>query len=79
MFSVGLRELFDLAGGVPKKIWFDNLSAAVAKIANHQDRKLTVAFQRFKLHYAFQAQFCNPAKGNVENKVGTTRSNWVPR
>jgi len=80
-FLWGLRELFDLAGGVPKKIWFDNLSAAVAKIVNHQDRKLTVAFQRFKLHYGFQAEFCNPGKGNekgnCENKVGTTRRNWM--
>jgi glycogen debranching enzyme len=31
------------------------------------------------LHYRFQADFCNPASGNVENKVGYIRRNaFVP-
>lgn len=80
-FLHGLQTLFEWAGGVPKRIWFDNLSAAVVKIKKGGKRQLTQLFQRFKLHYGFQATFCNPArgneKGNVENKVGTVRRNWL--
>lgn len=79
-FLYGLRTLFEWAGGVPTKLWFDNLSAAVISIQKKGQRQLTEAFQRFQLHYRFQAAFCNPAKGhekgNVENKVGTVRRNW---
>ena len=43
----------------------------------------TELFSRFRAHYGFQIRFCNPyagyEKGNVENKVGTTRRNlFVP-
>lgn len=82
-FLTGLQELFTLTGGIPKKIWFDNLSAAVAKIERGQDRITTEAFKLFSLHYGFHAEFCNVGKGsdkgNVENKIGTTRRNcFVP-
>lgn len=79
-FLEGLKQLFILAGGVPRRLWFDNLSAAVVKIKGHGKRDLTEMFQRFKLHYRFEAVFCNSGagneKGNVENKVGTSRRNW---
>ncbi|TFJ90234.1 IS21 family transposase, partial [Lentibacillus salicampi] len=79
-FLEGLKQLFAQAGGVPRKLWFDNLSAAVATIKGHGERDLTDMFRRFKLHYRFEAVFCNPGagheKGNVENKVGTSRRNW---
>ncbi|TRM11491.1 IS21 family transposase [Lentibacillus cibarius] len=79
-FLEGLKLLFKQAGGVPRKLWFDNLSAAVVKIKGHGERGLTDMFQRFQLHYRFEAVFCNPRsgheKGNVENKVGTSRRNW---
>lgn len=79
-FLEGLKQLFAQAGGVPRKLWFDNLSAAVATIKGHGERGLTDMFHRFKLHYRFEAVFCNPnagyEKGNVENKVGTSRRNW---
>jgi len=79
-FLEGLKQLFAQAGGVPRKLWFDNLSAAVATIKGHVERELTDMFHRFKLHYRFEAVFCNPGagheKGNVENKVGTSRRNW---
>ncbi len=77
----GLQALFERIGGVPRKLWFDNLSAAVVHIKKDGKRQLTDLFQRFKLHYGFQTTFCNPAKGNekgnVENKVGTSRRNWL--
>lgn len=79
-FLEGLRQLFEISGGVPNRIWFDNLSAAVVSIGTDGKRKLTDEFQRFALHYCFQPVFCNPAQGNekghVENKVGYARRNW---
>ncbi|HIE12988.1 MAG TPA: IS21 family transposase, partial [Desulfotomaculum sp.] len=75
-----LRRLFERIGGVPPKVWFDNLPPAVRKLLTGGDRQLTETFQRFCLHYRFEPVFCNTGrgneKGNVENKVGFTRRNW---
>ncbi|MFD2117637.1 IS21 family transposase [Paenibacillus yanchengensis] len=80
-FLTGLQELMQIVGGVPKKIWFDNLSAAVVKIESYYDRKMTEKFTAFALHYGFQYEFCGVGKGHekgsVENKVGCTRRNWM--
>jgi len=46
-----------------------------------ENRIFTDAFLKFKQHYGFTATFCNPAsgneKGNVENKVGYNRRNFL--
>lgn len=80
-FLEGLKILFQDAGGVPRRILFDNLSAAVVKVGKGDDRKLTDAFMRFNAHYRFEAKFCNPysgnEKGHVENCCGYTRRNWA--
>ena len=76
----GLKDIFEHLEHVPRIIWFDNLSAAVAGIGNQGNRKLVDQFYRFTLHYGFKAQFCNPGKGHekghVENKVGYSRRNF---
>lgn len=79
----GMKNIFEHIGGVPVKLRFDNMTTAVAKIEQGEKRILTDSFQRFMMHYRFQAEFCNPAsgneKGNVENKVGYSRRNaFVP-
>ena len=70
----GLKRVFERIGGVPPRMRFDNLSPAVVEVLEGRERVLTEGFTRFKLHYRFQADFCNPGKGNekgnVENKVG---------
>ena len=80
-FLEGLRTLFEQAGGVPRRLVLDNASAAVASIGEGEERVLTEAFSRFQLHHRFEADFCGPArgneKGNVENKVGYTRRQWL--
>lgn len=76
----GMKNIFNHMGRVPSKIWFDNLSAAV-KIINKKERKLNKFFESFCAHYSFKPIFCNPAsgneKGNVENKVGYFRRNYL--
>jgi len=76
----GLKDIFEYLEHVPRIIWFDNLSAAVAGIGDQGNRKLVDQFYRFTLHYGFKVQFCNPGKGHekghVENKVGYSRRNF---
>jgi len=56
------------------------MTTAVAHVLKGTERTLSNGFARFKLHYRFGADFCNPAsgneKGNVENKVGYSRRNF---
>ena len=79
----GMKAIFEHIGGVPKCIWFDNMSTAVKKVKEYGERDLTKGFLRFMLHHSFQSNFCNPnsgnEKGSVENKVGYHRRNlFVP-
>lgn len=77
----GMKNIFEYIGKVPREIWFDNMSTAVAQIKKGKERKLTDKFIQFMTHYGFQAKFCNPysghEKGMVENKVGYTRRNLL--
>ena len=59
-FLYGLQQVFEMSGGVPRKMRFDNLSAAVVSIGKNGQRGLCEQFQRFMLHYRFEAEFCNP-------------------
>ena len=76
-----LMRIFEYIGGVPVRILFDNMSSAVVHIEEHGRRRLTDMFMRFTMHHRFKADFCNPdspnEKGNVENKVGYIRRNYL--
>jgi len=76
-----LVNIFEFIGGVPLRILFDNMSSAVVHIENEGKRRLTEMFMRFAMHHRFKADFCNPdsphEKGNVENKVGYLRRNYL--
>ena len=77
----GLLDMFYYIGGVPKVIVFDNATGVGRKMCGViQESEL---FAKFRAHHHFEARFCNPRsgweKGNVERKVGYTRSNlFVP-
>lgn len=77
----GLIRIFKYIGGVPIRILFDNMSSAVVHVESHGKRELTEMFMRFCMHHRFKAEFCNPdsphEKGNVENKVGYLRRNYL--
>jgi len=76
-----LLRIFRFIGGVPLRILFDNMSSAVVHVEEHGKRTLTEMFMRFVAHHRFKAEFCNPdsphEKGNVENKVGYIRRNYL--
>lgn len=77
----GLKDSFEYVGSVPHTIVFDNSSAIGQRMAGvMRESKL---FLSFRLHYRFEARFCNPdsghEKGGVENKVNWLRHNlFVP-
>lgn len=77
----GLKNIFEHIGGVPHRIWFDNASTMIKDILKEGKRNLTDGFLRFKMHYGFEAAFCNPnaghEKGHIENKVGYHRRNLL--
>lgn len=77
----GLDAIFRHIGAVPNVLWFDNTKTIVTKIIKGGDRETTERFDRFREHYRFQAVFMNPdeghEKGNVENKVGYQRRNFL--
>jgi transposase len=86
----GLVRIFEFDGGVANRLWFDNASTMVTTILKNHDmskdrtderRIFTDSFLRFKEHHGFIAAFCNPSsgneKGNVENKVGYHRRNFL--
>lgn len=79
--SEGLRSVFEHINGVPHRQWYDNMTTAVNKVLKGNKRDLTGSFIKLKEHYCFNAVFCNRnagnEKGNVENKVGYLRRNYL--
>lgn len=74
---------FEYFGGVFRVLRYDNLASAVKKILRGYERELTERFIAFRSHWRFEAEFCNPARGNekggVEGEVGRfRRQHWVP-
>jgi transposase len=80
-FLEGHVRAFAFFGGVPRRISYDNLKIAVARITGGRRRKLTDAFLRLKSHFLFESHFClvrRPnEKGHVETLVGFARRNFL--
>ena len=77
----GLKDVFEHIGGVPPAIVFDNATEVGRRMCGII--RESGLFRAFRMHYGFEAVFCNPysghEKGNVENKVRRTRLNdFVP-
>jgi transposase len=80
-FLEGHVRAFRFCGGVPRRISYDNLKIAVAKITGSRQRRLTDAFLRLASHHLFEPHFClvrRPnEKGHVETLVGYARRNFL--
>jgi transposase len=72
---------FRYFGGVFRLIRYDNLKSAVKKILRGHQREETERWIGFRSHWGFQAEFCNPARGNekggVEGEAGYFRRNHL--
>jgi transposase len=75
------EEAFRYFGGVFRKLRYDNLKAAVKKILRGSRREETARFVAFRVHYGYEASFCNPyaghEKGGVESEAGRFRRNHL--
>ncbi len=74
------RRAFEHFGGVPRRVIYDNLGTAVKRILKGNHRRLQERFVEFSSLYLYQADFCNPARGNekgrIENLIGFIRDNF---
>lgn len=82
-FLAGHVMAFNFFGGVPKRIFYDNLKTAVKEGWGRYVKAEQSSFVALRGHYAFRSVFCNPRaaneKGLVENLVGLKRRNiFVP-
>jgi hypothetical protein len=68
-FLDGHVRAFAHLGGVPHRLAYDNLRAAVARILVGSERKLTQRFEALASHYLFEACFCRPRTGHDKGGV----------
>jgi transposase len=79
VFLDGHVRAFDHFGGVPGRIRYDNLKAAVERVLKGRDRIESDRFIALRSHYRFDSFFCQPGikgsheKGGVEGEVGRFR------
>ena len=79
VFLDGHVRAFEHFGGIPGRIRYDNLKAAVEKVLRGRDRKESERFIALRSHYGFDSFFCQPGikgaheKGGVEGEVGRFR------
>lgn len=65
--------------GVPRRVRYDNLKAAVERVLKGRDRVESGRFIALRSHYGFDSFFCQPGikgsheKGGVEGEVGRFR------
>jgi transposase len=80
-FLEGHVRAFAFLGGVPRRISYDNLKIAVARITGGRGRVVTREFRRLKSHHLLEAHFCRVRrpneKGHVETLVGYARRNFL--
>jgi transposase/predicted nucleic acid-binding protein len=84
-FFAGHVAAFEHFGGVPHRIRYDNLSAAVTRVLLGRARELNPRFVTLRSHYGFDSFFCLPGKqgahekGGVEGEIGRfRRRHFVP-
>lgn len=80
-FFEGHVQAFHFFQGVPQRIVYDNLKAAVQKVLEGHTRQEQQAFVAFRSHYLYESRFCTPGqgheKGGVEHGVGFGRRNFM--
>lgn len=80
-FLLGHVRAFEFFGGVPHRLSYDNLSAAVKPLIEGRIREEQRAFVAFRSYYLFESHYCTPAqgheKGGVEGSVGFSRRNFL--
>jgi len=78
-FLDGHVRAFEHFDGIPVRVRYDNLKAAVVKVLRGRDRIESDRFIALRSHYGFESFFCQPGiggaheKGGVEGEIGRFR------
>jgi transposase len=82
----GMVAAFEFFGRVPREVWWDNPTTVVSHIFKGRERRPNERYAALASHYAFDALFCMPARGNekprAETRVRVLQRQWatpVPR
>jgi transposase len=82
----GMVAAFEFFGGVAREVWWDNPTTVVSEIFQGRERRPNRYYAALASHYAFEAHYCMPARGNekprVETRVRVLQRQWatpVPR
>ena len=82
----GMVAAFEFFGGVAREVWWDNPTTVVSEIFQGRERRPNRYYAALASHYAFEALYCMPARGNekprVETRVRVLQRQWatpVPR
>jgi transposase len=82
----GMVAALAFFGGVPREVWWDNPTTVVRQIFKGRERRPNDRYAALASHYAFEALFCLPARGNekphAETRVRVLQRQWatpVPR
>src|SRR5205823_9753118 len=77
----GMVAAFEFFGRVPREVWWDNPTTVVAQIFRGRDRRPNERYAALSSHYAFEALFCMPARGNekpyAETRVRVLQRQWA--
>jgi hypothetical protein len=68
-FLDGHVRAFELLGGVPRRLAYDNLKSAVIQVGHGQERRLNDRFRELRSWYLFESRFCNLGRGNEKGDV----------
>ena len=63
-FFEGHVQAFHFLGGIPRRISYDNLKAAVQRVLTGRNRKEQESFIVFRSHYLFESRYCTPGQGH---------------
>lgn len=82
----GMVAALEFFGCVPREVWWDNPTTVVRQIFQGRERRPNAYYAALASHYAFEALFCMPARGNekprAETRVRVLQRQWgtpVPR
>jgi len=77
----GMVAAFAFFGCVPREVWWDNPTTVVRQIFRGRDRRPNERYAALASHYAFEALFCMPARGNekpyAETRVRVLQRQWA--
>ena len=73
----GMVAAFAFFGRVPREVWWDNPTTVVRQIFKGRQRRPNERYAALASHYAFDALFCMPARGNEKPRAETHRKTSV--